>query len=124
MVSFRSDSTDVRMQTHHVSFESHPSGATIYIAGILGDLAAIEAEEIVRSLMPDVLSVRLDLRAVVYIEPEAFVRVVRATRRWRDARSGRVALEFPERSQPRSAVRYVPLDHRQPAGPMISAALS
>jgi hypothetical protein len=89
------------MQTHHVSFESHQSGATIYVAGMLGDLAAIQTEEMVRTLSWNVFAVRLDLRAVVYIDPNSFVRVARAMRRWRDARSGRVTLEFPERSQPR-----------------------
>jgi hypothetical protein len=89
------------MQTHHVVFESHQSGATIYIAGMLGELAAIQTEEIVRALARNVLAVRLDLRAVVYIDPDSFVRVARAIRRWRDARRGRVMLEFPERSQPR-----------------------
>jgi hypothetical protein len=96
------------MQTHHVSFESHQSGATIYVAGILGDLAAIQTEEIVRALSWSIFAVRLDLRGVVYIEPNSFVRIARAMRRWRDARSGRVMLEFPERSQPRQAVRRVP----------------
>src|SRR5262249_50835266 len=112
------------MQTHHVSFESHQSGATIYVAGMLGDLAAHETEEVIRALGPRVFAVRLDLRGVVYIEPDSFVRVARAIRRWRDARSGRVMLEFPERSQPRSAVRYVPLDHRHIAGAAVSVAIT
>ena len=112
------------MQTHHVSFESHPSGATIYVAGILSAPAALETEEIIRALESPVRVVRLDLRAIVYIDPDAFVRVARAVRRWRDARSGRVMLEFPERSQPRSAVRYVPLDHRHIAGASVSVAMS
>jgi hypothetical protein len=91
------------MQTHHVSFESHQSGATIYVAGTLGELAAIEAEEIVRTLSKEVFAVRVDLRAVVYIDPDAFVRIARAMRKWREARRGRVTLEFPDRSQPRQA---------------------
>jgi hypothetical protein len=112
------------MQTHHVSYESHQSSATIYVAGILGDVAALEAEELIRALGPNVFAVRLDLRGVVYIDPDAFVRVARAVRRWRDASSGRVMLEFPERSQPRSAARYVPLDHRHIAGDAVSLAIS
>lgn len=112
------------MQTHHVSFESHQSGATIYVAGMLGDLAALEAEEVIRGLGPRVFAVRLDLRGVVYIDPDSFVRVARAIRRWREARSGRVMLEFPERSQPRSAVRYVPLDQRHMMGGAVSVAMS
>jgi ABC-type transporter Mla MlaB component len=96
------------MQTHHVSFESHHSGATIYIAGTLSELAAIETEDIVRALSEDVFAVRVDLRAVVYIDPDAFVRVARAMRRWRETRRGRIMLEFPERSQPRQASSRVP----------------
>ena len=91
------------MQTHHLSYESHLTGATIYVAGILGELAAIEAEKIVSALAENVFAVRVDLRAVVYIEPNAFVRLARAMRHWREARRGRVMLEFPERSQPRQA---------------------
>ena len=112
------------MQTHHVSFESHCSAATIYIAGMLGELAAAEAEEIIRALASSVYALRLDLRAVVYIDPDSFVCVARAMRRWRDAKSGRVMLEFPERSQPRSAVRYMPLDHRYAMGAGVSVAWS
>jgi len=112
------------MQTHHVSFESHQSGATIYVAGMLGDLAALETEDIIRALGPQVFAVRLDMRGVVYINPDSFVRVARAVRRWREARSGRVMLEFPERSQPRSAVRYVPLDQRHIAGATVGVAIS
>jgi hypothetical protein len=96
------------MQTHHVSLESHATGATIYIAGLLGETAAVEAEEIVRALAWTVLVVRIDLRAVVYIDPDSFVRVARSIRRWSDARSGRVMLQFPERSQPRHASRRFP----------------
>lgn len=99
------------MQTHHVSFESHQSGATLYVAGMLGERAALEAEEIVRGFPASVFAVRLDLRAVVYIDPDSFVRIARAMRRWREARSGRVMLEFPERSQPRHAVRIAPPPH-------------
>lgn len=112
------------MQTHHVSFESHQSGATIYIAGMLGETAAVETEEIVRALPSDVYSMRLDLRAVVYIDPDSFVRIARTMRRWRDARSGRVTLEFPERSQPRSAARLVPFDQRRTLGMAASVAMS
>jgi hypothetical protein len=99
------------MQTHHVSLESNPAGATIYVAGLLGETAAVEAEEIVRALACTVLVVRIDLRAVVYIDPDSFVRVARSIRRWSDARSGRVLLQFPERSQPRHASRRFPYGH-------------
>src|SRR5262245_56731813 len=98
------------MQTYHVCLESHQSGATIYVAGILSDHAAIETEEIIRALSWSILAIRVDLRAVVFIEPNSFVRVARAVRRWRDARSGRVNLEFPERSQPRQVARRTPTE--------------
>ena len=98
------------MQTHHVSFESHQSGATIYIAGMLGDLAAMETEEILRALSWRIYAVRIDLRAVVYIDPDAFAHLARAVRHWRDARAGRVTMEFPERSQPRHVGRRTPTE--------------
>ena len=98
------------MQTYHVALESHETGATIYVAVILSDAAAIQTEEIIRALSWSIRSVRLDLRAVVYIEPDSFVRVARAIRRWRDARNGRVTLEFPERSQPRQVARLTPTE--------------
>jgi hypothetical protein len=98
------------MQTYHVCLESHQSGATVYLAGLLSDAAAIQTEEIIRALSWKIFTVRLDMRAVVYIEPDSFVRVARALRRWRDARSGRVALEFPERSQPRQVARLTPTE--------------
>jgi hypothetical protein len=98
------------MQTHYVSFESHQSGATIYIAGLLSDPAAIQTEEILRALSWNVFAVRLDLRAVAYIDPDSFVRVACAVRRWRDARAGHVTLEFPERSQPRQVGRHIAAD--------------
>jgi hypothetical protein len=98
------------MQTYHVALESHQSGATIYLAGILSDPAAIQTEEIIRALSWSIHAVRVDLRAVVYIDPESFVQVARAIRRWRDARNGRVTLEFPERSQPRQVARLTPTE--------------
>jgi len=89
------------MELSHVSFESHRHGATIYVAGVLGHTAAIRTEEIVRTLSREILAVRLDLRAVDYIDPDCFVRVARAVRRWCDACNGRVNLEFPARSERR-----------------------
>jgi len=89
------------MELSHVSFESNRHGATIYFAGVLGDLAALRTEELVRGLSADIVAVRLDLRAVDYIDPNCFVRVTRAVRRWCDVRRGRVNLEFPARSERR-----------------------
>lgn len=89
------------MQVCRVSFEAHPSGATIYVTGLLGEHAALRTEELVRALTEEVTSLRVDLRAVDLIDPESFVLVARTLGRWRDARRGRVALEFPARSRDR-----------------------
>jgi hypothetical protein len=93
---------DADMQLCRVSFEAHQSGATIYVTGLLGDDAALRTEELVRALTTEIQSLRVDLRAVDLIDPESFVRVARALGRWRDARRGRVSLEFPARSRDRN----------------------
>src|SRR5258705_9470448 len=113
------------MQLWRVSFESHPYSATIYMTGLLGDLAAVRVEELVRALPPDILSLRVDLRAVELIDPGAFVRLARILTRWRDARVGRVSLEFPARSQPRPTVRPLRLvDQPNRIGNPVSNAMS
>ena len=66
-----------RMQLSQVSFESHLFGATIYVAGWLGDNAALRTEELVRGLPAQILALRLDIRGVDLIDPGAFVRVAR-----------------------------------------------
>src|SRR4051794_29767954 len=94
----------MQMELYEVLFEAHRHGATIYVSGLLGDAAALRAEELVLALGCDVLSLRVDLRAVDLIDPSAFVRVARSLSRWREARGGRVNIEFPARSRrPKSA---------------------
>ena len=86
------------MQLSQVFFEAHHSGATIYVAGWLGDSAALRTEELVRGLPTQICALRVDIRGVDLIDPSAFVRVARTLGRWRDARRGRVTLQFPARS--------------------------
>lgn len=81
-----------------VSVEAHKFGGTIYIAGFLAELAAARAEELIHGLSNETRVLRVDLRAVDLIDPDAFVRVARVLNRWRDLRSGRVTIEFPQRS--------------------------
>ena len=96
------------MQFCEVLFESHRYGATIYVCGLLGDLAALRAEELVRALTRDIFALRVDLRGVDLIDPDAFVRVARSLSRWRDAHGGRVLIEFPARSK-RSRAQHLRL---------------
>ena len=111
------------MQLCRVCFEAHRSGATIYVTGLLGDLAAARVEEIVRALSMDIRALRVDLRAVDLIDPAAFVIIARLLGRWRDAHRGRVTLEFPARSRPRREhLRLV--DQPNKIGTPVSTAMS
>jgi hypothetical protein len=86
------------MEFCRVLVEAHAHCATVYVAGILADQAAGRTEEVMRTLSRDTSVVRIDLRAVDLIDPDAFVRVARALNAWRDARRGKVTIEFPYRS--------------------------
>jgi hypothetical protein len=101
---------DAEMQVCRVSFEAHQFGATIYVAGLLGDHAAERTQAIVRALDQDIRSLRVDLRGVDLIDPASFVVIARTLGRWRDARRGRVSLEFPSHSRPRTPTRLRLLD--------------
>jgi hypothetical protein len=113
-----------------VTIESHLHGATIYATGWLTCVAAASIEAAVYGATPTVRVVRLDLRAVDYIDPDAFVRVVRALTRWRGAFGRRVTVQFPERSHRPRAARLHLVDERIEAAqttvmPMtVSAAMS
>lgn len=112
------------MQFYEVAFEAHRHGATIYVSGLLGESAALRAEEFVRALTREILALRVDLRAVDLIDPNAFVRVARSLSRWRDARGGRVMIEFPARST-RSRVPNLRLvDQTSMIGMAVSTAIS
>ena len=111
------------MQLSQVIFEAHEYSATIYVVGWLGDNAAVRAEELVRGLPSRLFALRLDLRAVDLIDPGAFVRVARILSRWRDARAGRVTLQFPTRS---GSLRQRPrlVDQPNTAGIAVNTAMS
>jgi hypothetical protein len=92
------------MEFCQVLLEAHDTAATIYVAGLLADLAATRTEEIVGRLNVTTRVVRLDLRAVAIIDPRSFVVIARALNRWRDVRGGQLRIQFPERSKrPRNA---------------------
>ena len=109
------------MQLFRISFESHSNAATIYITGLLGEVAATRVEELMRALPPDVLAVRVDMRAVEFIDPSSFVRIARVLTRWRDARGGRVGLEFPERSRRRPGSHLRLVDQNKIGSPVRTA---
>jgi len=90
------------MEFYEVSLEAHRHCATIYVMGLLADPAALHTGTLIDLLPPTTATVRLDLRAVELIDPGAFVSVARALNRWRDLSRGRVTIEFPARSRPRS----------------------
>jgi ABC-type transporter Mla MlaB component len=112
------------MEFCRISYEAHRTCATIYIAGVLADMAAARAEEIVRALPLGTQVVRLDLRAVDLIDPDSFARIAGALNRWRDARRTRITIEFPLRSLRRTHLRLFPLDHPANRGMAVSTAMS
>lgn len=113
------------MQLCRVSFESHPRAASIYVTGLLGDIAATRVEELVRALPIEMRSLRIDLRAVDLIDPVAFVQIARMLSRWREARLGRVALQFPARSRCGRDSRHLKLvDQPNKIGTPVATAMS
>jgi hypothetical protein len=88
------------MEFSRVSLEGHHSCATLYVAGLLAELAACRVAELVGGLAEGIMVVRLDLRSVALIDPSSFVRIARELNDWRDRRRGRrLTIEFPERSR-------------------------
>jgi hypothetical protein len=113
----------LHMEFCRVLVEAHARCATIYVAGILADKAATRTEDVLRSLADDTSVVRVDLRAVDIVDPEAFVRIARALNDWRDSRRGKVTIEFPHRSQ-RSEHRHLRLVDQPTSGMAVSTAMS
>lgn len=93
------------MEFCQVRLEAHQHGATMYVVGLLADLAASRAEALIAQVPIGTAVIRVDLRGVLLIDPRAFVRIARSLNHWRDLRRGRVMIEFPERSAPRTPVR-------------------
>ncbi|HEY4218799.1 MAG TPA: hypothetical protein VGM67_16775 [Gemmatimonadaceae bacterium] len=112
------------MELCQVQLEATTTSATIYLVGMLTNDAALRTELLVESLDDTTHTVRLDLRGVEIIDPNAFVLVARALNRWRDCRRGRVSIQFPERStRPRrAAIRLV--DQPMTIATAVSAAMS
>ena len=102
------------MEFCQVQLEAHKHGATIYVVGLLADLAASRAETLIGHVPIGASVIRMDLRDVHLIDPRAFVRVARSLNHWRDLRRGRVSIEFPERSARRSAARPLPVEYIRP----------
>ena len=92
------------MEFFKVSLESHRHGATLYVAGLLAERAATTLDVVVRGLTSEIRVLRVDLTAVVIIDPSAFVLVVQTLNAWRDANGRQVRVEFPLRA-PRSHPR-------------------
>ncbi|MDB4878071.1 MAG: hypothetical protein JWM41_4517 [Gemmatimonadetes bacterium] len=112
------------MELWQVLLEGHERATTIYIAGLLTDLAAARAEKLIATIGGSPHVVRLDLRAVEVIDPVAFVVVARALNQWRERTRGQLAIQFPARS-PRS--RRPPLyllDQPSASGIAVSTAMS
>ena len=86
------------MQIFAASFESHGHGGTLYLTGMLTELAATRAGELIAGTHPRTSVIRVDMRGIHMIDPVAFTAVARALNRWRDRAGGRVYIQFPEGS--------------------------
>jgi len=93
------------MEFCQVRLEAHTTAATIYVVGLLADLAASRTETIISQVPVGTSVIRMDLRGVHLIDPLAFVRIARSLSTWRDIRRGRVSIEFPARSARRTSAR-------------------
>ena len=93
------------MEFCQVRLEAHPHSATIYVVGLLADLAASRTEALIAHVPIGTAVIRVDLRGVQLIDPRSFVRVARSLNDWRELRRGRVTIEFPERSARRTPPR-------------------
>ena len=87
------------MAQYLISLEGHRHCVTMYVAGMLAEPAAALATEMIGAVGHGVRVVRVDLRSVTYIEPEAFVDLARVLARWREVAGRHVMIEFPRRSQ-------------------------
>ena len=112
------------MELFRVSIESHCRASTLYIAGFLAPGVAERATELLSALPTTMRLVRVDLRAVVLIDPSAFVQLARALTRWRDACRGQVLIEFPERSHRARSARPPQLYPRSTIGTAVSTAIN
>jgi hypothetical protein len=111
------------MEFCQVSFEAHRHSATIYVMGLLLEGAALRTAGLVGLLPSTTRTVRLDLRAVEFIDPSAFVSIARSVNRWRDECHGRVTIEFPARSRPRAPHLYL-LRQRHSTAIAVNTAIS
>ena len=84
----------------------------------------MRTEEVVRAIPEDVAMLRVDLRAVDMIDPTSFVRLARAINRWRDARRGRVSIEFPARSERKRTSHLRLVGQPRAIGMAVSSAMS
>jgi predicted thioesterase len=104
--------------------EAHLHGATLYVAGVLHNVAAEILLDHLDALPVEAVVIRLDIRAVVLIDPRAFVRVARALNAWRDERRGRgLRIEFPDHSKTRRrALALHIVDHHCATPSVVSTA--
>ncbi|MEO7083398.1 MAG: hypothetical protein ABI442_10025 [Gemmatimonadaceae bacterium] len=112
------------MELFHTTIEAHSMGATLYITGFLTDAAATQTAELMAGLPADTRVIRVDLRGVELIDPTAFVTIARTLSGWRDARRGRVTIEFPERAKRRKEDRLRLMDQPITTGMAVSTAMS
>ena len=113
-----------------IRVEAHRTSSTIYISGVLSVSIAEEAAAAVARSAESIQVLRIDLRAIRFMDPDAFALLATALRRWRERRGHRVILNFPQRaadmstrgdpdnSVPSITRRYVSdLDRADPRGP-------
>lgn len=119
------------MELSRVTVEAHAAGATLYICGAIHHATVVSAETRIKLLGHSTIVLRVDLRAVRSIDPDAFARLARAVNEWRDAANRRVTMQFPDRSArgagvdvTRTLVLHGNGDQRANTGSAVNSAMS
>lgn len=81
-----------------IRVEAHRTSSTIYISGVLTRSIAEAAANAVELAADSTQTLRIDLRSVRFMDPDAFALLATALRRWRERRNRHVVLQFPLRS--------------------------
>ena len=100
------------MAWHEVALEAHGSVAVIYVAGFLGERSVLRAGEFLDGVRHATRTVRVDLRGVSGIDPDAFAQLAAKLATWRNSGRGRVIIQFPEPSRHRPIARPCDAPHK------------
>ena len=81
-----------------IRVESHRTSRTIYLSGALTETSATAAADIIHTAPDSTNVLRVDMRAVRFMDPDAFALLAQALRQWRERAGRSVTLQFPYRA--------------------------